>query len=165
MNPCSLQPTIHFPKGSARFALGREGKENEDNNEVDSDAESYEEVEDLQEEEGEELSEYEKLRRSNISRNYRVLKEFGLNPNLPFSKRRGGQHGQGKVCYVRLPRFHFNLSFYSSFQSSDLTFVPLLHHDARTTHTYTTRAHTQTHTDTASTEYETSFHEQKQSFE
>ena len=90
MNPCYVQPTIHFPKGSARFALGREGKENEDNNEVDSDAESYEEVEDLQEEEGEELSEYEKLRRSNISRNYRVLKEFGLNPNLPFSKRRGG---------------------------------------------------------------------------
>ena len=101
MNVWSLQAAVFFFQDSAR--IRREGEENEDDNEGTSDAESGEEEEQEEEEdddEGQELSEYEQLRKSRILQNNRVLKALGFEPTKSRKARRGGKHGEGKVCNV-----------------------------------------------------------------
>ena len=106
-----------------------EEDENQDDDDGLSDAASFDEEEHEQDQEGEQLTEYEQLRHSNIVRNDRVLKALGFKTNLPRQvAQRGGNHGTNKVCYVRLPQFYFNLSFYVTFLSCAVTFVHLVHH-------------------------------------
>ena len=161
-------------QGSSRFALRREEEdENQDDDDGVSDAASFYEEEQEQDQEGEQLSEYERFRQSNILRNDRVLKELGFKTNLPRQVAQcGGKHGTNKVCYVLLPQFYFNPSFYVTFLSCAVTFVHLVHHlfpilCPHNTHTHTPRAHTHTltHTNTASTDYETSILGKKPNFE
>ena len=130
MNPCSLERTVAFYQGSPRFALRREEEdENQDDDDGDSDASSFDDEKHEQDQEGEQLTSYEQFRQSNILRNDRVLKELGFKTNLPRQvAQRGGKHGTKKVCYVRLPQFYFNLSFYVTFLSCVVTFVHLVHH-------------------------------------
>ena len=125
-----VHSNVSLHQGSSRFALRREEEdENQDDNEGDSDAASFYDEEHEQDQEGEQLSEYEELRKFNILRNERVLKQLGFSTNLPRQvAQHGGKHGTKKVCYVRLPQFHFNLSFYVTFLSCVVTFVHLVHH-------------------------------------
>ena len=124
-----VHSNVSLHQGSSGFALCRdEEDENQDDDDGLSDASSFYEEEQEQDQEGEQLTEYEQFRQSNILRNARVLKELGFKTNLPRQvAQRGGKHGTKKVCYVRLAHFYFNLSFYVTFLSSDITFVYLLH--------------------------------------